>query len=246
MQNAAAGIALSAMAGGSTVLGAVLCVFLPVSRKVLASCLGFAAGVMVTVSLSDLVPEALTSALPLFGRHGGTAAVLWALMCGMALALVLEYVFPNDGRGGLLRVGLLSGAALMLHNLPEGVAVFAGASADISLGASLAGAIALHNIPEGISTAMPVYAATKSRTKAVGLAAVSGLAEPLGAVMTYMITGGRVSDGALCVIFSAVAGLMVCLSFSELLPEGLKTSPKFALLGALLGVVVMVLSISVF
>lgn len=246
MQNAAAGIALSAIAGGATVLGAVLCVFMPVSQKGLAACLGFAAGVMVTVSLSDLVPEALSSALTFFGKIGGTAAVLAALVCGMALTLFLEYIFPDDGRKGLLRVGLLSGTALMLHNLPEGIAVFAGASADISLGASLAGAIALHNIPEGISTAMPVYAATRSRAKAVGLAAFSGLAEPLGAVMTFIVTGGDVSGNALCVIFPTVAGLMVCLSFSELLPEGLKRSPRAALLGALLGVGLMVLSISVF
>lgn len=246
MRNCAVGILLSTMAGGATVLGAVLCVFMPISRKVLAACLGFAAGVMVTVSLSDLVPEALSSALPILGRIGGTATVLIALLFGMALALVLEYIFPEDKSGGLLRVGLLSGAALMLHNLPEGVAVFAGTSADISLGASLAGAIALHNIPEGISTAMPVYAATKSRAKAIGMAAVSGLAEPLGAVITYIITGGKVSERTLSVIFSAVAGLMVCLSFSELLPEGLKRCPKATLFGVLFGVGIMILSISVF
>ena len=245
MQNAAVGIALSAIAGSFAVLGAVLCVMLPVSQRTLAVCLAFAGGVMVTLSLGDLVPEALSSALSLFGHFEGTLAVLAAMLFGMAISLALDYILPQDD-SGLMRLGLLSGVALMLHNLPEGAAVFAGAGADISKGASIAGAIALHNLPEGISIAMPVYAATKSRLKAIGAAFVSAVSEPLGAVIALIATGGKVSERSLCIIFSLAAGLMICLSFSELFPEAMSRSTKGAAFGALLGAGIMILGLAVF
>lgn len=246
MQNASMGLLMSAAAGAATVVGAVISVFLRPSRRANAVCLGFASGVMTTVSLCDLIPEAVKSSLYIFGRTGGTAVVVLSLSAGMGVSLFLEQLFPFERQDEMLRLGLLSAAALMLHNFPEGAAVFAGASSDISLGASIAGAIALHNIPEGISVAMPVFSSTKSRAKAIGAAAVSGLSEPLGALITLILTGGRIDEGTLCVIFSAVAGLMVCLSFSELLPEALSKSQSSALLGALFGVFVMVLSVCVF
>ena len=123
---------------------------------------------------------------------------------GLALAALLERCLPEQpGRGldgrraGALRSALITGAALVLHNLPEGVLTLFAGAADSALGLRMALAVALHNLPEGLAVALPLYYATGSRRRAVGAAFASGLAEPAGAVLAYALVGGRLRPGFL-------------------------------------------------
>jgi len=119
------------------------------------------------------------------------------------------------------------------------------------LGVAIALAVALHNIPEGISVSVPIYYATGSRLKAFWYSVLSGLAEPLGAIIAYfgivMFFGG--SDGAvppevMGFLFSGVAGTMVYISLDELLPASRAYGKGHdSLIGLVAGMVVMALSL---
>lgn len=126
----------------------------------------------------------------------------------------------REERRALTKMSLLTGLAIAIHNFPEGLATFVATLADSSVGISVAIAIALHNIPEGICVAMPVYYATGSRWKGFLWAFLSGLSEPIGALIGWAILADRMDDTAYGVIFGMVGGMMVFIALRELLPTG--------------------------
>ena len=187
---------LSTLAGLSTVIGAIIVFFTKTkNEKFLTFSLGFSAGVMITVSFTDLFPTAEES---IAKYHGELQGVLWSilfLLIGGLIAFLIDSFLPDDEKNsfkesnknyGLFRVGLVSTIALMLHNFPEGIATFVSGYQDIGLGISVAFAIALHNIPEGIAIAMPIYFSTGSRYKAIKYSFWSGMTEPLGAFLSFL------------------------------------------------------------
>lgn len=151
----------------------------------------------------------------------------------------------------LMRMGLFTALAIGIHNFPEGLATFLAALQDPGLGLAIAIAIALHNIPEGISVSVPIYYATGNRTKAFVYSLLSGLAEPVGALIAYLailfFLGGEghvVPPQVMGVLFAGVAGIMVYISLDELIP----TSHAYgkghdSLLGLIGGMAVMALSL---
>lgn len=149
----------------------------------------------------------------------------------------------------LLRMGLFTALAIGIHNFPEGLATFLAALHEPSLGVAIAIAIALHNIPEGVSVAVPIYYATGNRKKAFFYSLLSGLAEPIGAILAYLgillLSGGTVVPMHLMgILFGGVAGIMVYISLDELLP----TSQAYgqghdSLLGLVGGMALMALSL---
>ncbi len=151
----------------------------------------------------------------------------------------------------LLRMGLFTALAIAIHNFPEGLATFLAALDDPSVGLAIAVAIALHNIPEGISVSVPIYYATGNRRKAFMLSFLSGLAEPVGAGIAYLILRiflgdqeGVIPPQVMGVLFAGVAGIMVYISLDELLP----TSRAYgrghdSLIGLVGGMAMMALSL---
>lgn len=151
----------------------------------------------------------------------------------------------------LMRMGLFTALAIGIHNFPEGLATFLAALQDPSLGVAIAIAVALHNIPEGISVSVPIYYATGNRKKAFFYSVLSGLAEPIGAVMAYFAIRfflggdtGVIPPQVMGVLFGGVAGIMVYISLDELLP----TSRAYgrghdSLYGLMAGMIVMALSL---
>ena len=118
----------------------------------------------------------------------------------------------------LLRMGIFSALAIAIHNFPEGLATFTGALHDPAMGISIAVAIAIHNIPEGLAVSVPVYYATGSRRNAFQLSFLSGLSEPAGALLGYLLLRTVINEAMFGIIFAIVAGIMVYISLDELLP----------------------------
>ena len=144
----------------------------------------------------------------------------------------------------LLRMGLFSALAIAIHNFPEGIATFLAALEDPSLGVAIGIAVAIHNIPEGISVSVPIYYATRNRRRAFGLSFLSGLSEPVGAAVAYLVLRPYLSQGMLGVTFALVAGVMVYISLDELLPTAREYGAGHQVLGGLLaGMAVMALSL---
>ena len=204
-------------AGLATGLGGLLALGPKPTPRALAGAMGFAAGVMTAVSLTDLLPTALGWYRRAFSPEGAALALVSLLCMGMALAALVERCLPEQpGRGlderraGALRSALITGAALVLHNLPEGVLTLFAGAADSALGLRMALAVAL-----------PLYYATGSRRQAVGAAFASGLAEPVGAVLAYALVGGRLRPGFLNGLLVLVAGVMVWVSLAQLVPTSL-------------------------
>jgi len=151
----------------------------------------------------------------------------------------------------LERMGLFTALAIAIHNFPEGLATFLAALQDPALGVAIAVAVALHNIPEGVSVSVPIYYATGDRKRAFIYSALSGLAEPVGALIAYLalrlVVGG--ADGVfppqvMGVLFGAVAGIMVYISLDELLPTSRAYGQGHdSLLGVVAGMAVMAVSL---
>ena len=143
----------------------------------------------------------------------------------------------------LFRVGFVSALAMALHNFPEGVATFLAGYEDLTLGVSITLAIALHNIPEGISVAMPVWYATGSRRRAFRCTLLSGLTEPVGAVLAFALLRPFLNGLLLGVLFGAVAGIMVYIAVEELIPSSRQYGhDRPALWATLCGICVMPLT----
>lgn len=220
---------VTTLAGLSTGLGGLLAVIAKPGDRLLAASMGFAAGVMVTVSLADLIPEALGYYLGFFTPLGAGGALASLFAMGMLIAALLERCLPEEkafagagdaGRSRALRSAMVTGLALLLHNLPEGVLTLFTGAADTALGARTALAIAMHNIPEGLAVAVPLFYATRSRGKAVGAAFLSGLAEPAGALLAWALFHEALSPAFLNGLVVMVAGVMTWVGAAQLLPGG--------------------------
>ena len=150
----------------------------------------------------------------------------------------------------LMRMGLFTALAIGIHNFPEGLATFLAALEDPGLGVAIAIAIALHNIPEGISVSVPIYYATGKRMKAFVYSMLSGLSEPVGAIIAYLVIitllggTGDVPQALMGVLFAGVAGIMVYISLDELLPTSRAYGKGHdSLYGLVAGMLVMAISL---
>lgn len=246
-------LTLTVLAGLSTGIGGLAAALFRPGRRSMALCSGFAAGVMLAMSLLDLLPHALAGWRAGMGPVGAGLAVTSLALLGMALAALLEQLLPepdpcrgDEGRARVLRGALVTGLALLVHNLPEGALTLFAGVADPAAGLRLSLAVGLHNLPEGMAVAAPMYYATKSRAKAAGAAFASGLAEPLGAVLAFGLLGPLLTPGFLNGILAGVAGVMCWASAFELLPMAYRLGPApKAAAGFAAGVLTMILGISV-
>ncbi|HMB00087.1 MAG TPA: zinc transporter ZupT, partial [Spirochaetota bacterium] len=144
----------------------------------------------------------------------------------------------------LYRIGIFTALAIAIHNFPEGLATFLSALQDPHLGIAIAVAIAIHNIPEGVAVSVPIYYATGSRKKAFVYSFLSGLAEPLGAIIGYVILYNYLNKFVFGFVFASVAGIMVYISLDELLPAAREYGEHhFSIYGMIIGMLVMAASL---
>ena len=165
------------------------------------------------------------------------------------LSTVPHTPLDTQDRAALKNMGMLTAVAIAIHNFPEGLATFIAALADAKLGGALAIAIAIHNVPEGICVAMPVYYATGSKWKGFWWSFVSGVTEPIGGLIGYLILhGNSMSAAAYGTLFGIVGGMMVYISLRELVPTALKYDPsdKFVTNCVFCGMAIMAASLLLF
>lgn len=242
---------LTLLAGASTFIGAFLGIIgQKPSNRLLAFALGFAAGIMLLISLMEMLPAALSTKgmSPLLGY----GMFIIGLLGYFLLDRLLPHQHAHDLTPGeiksprnLKRTAILLTLGISLHNFPEGIATFVTASTNWELGMGIALAVAIHNIPEGLAVAGPVYAATGSKSKALLWAGLSGMAEIVGGLFAFFLLGPDVSPVIMAAIMAAVAGIMVALSVDELIPLAKEIDPQNnPSYGILCGMSVMGLSLT--
>jgi ZIP family zinc transporter len=252
---------LTLIAGSATGIGGALVLFKKkLSSRFLAGSLGLSAGVMIFISMAEMLPES-QGMIRESGMAHGEAFVLVAFFVGMGIItlidfLIPEYENPHEASGlslesekTLHRLGIMSALAIAVHNFPEGIATFIGALNDPEMGAGITFAISIHNIPEGIAVAIPIYYATKSTGKALLYATLSGMSEVLGAILCLGITsilGLELTEGGATfpLVLAAVAGIMIYISLDELLPTAEKYGKHhIAIAGVVGGMAIMAVSL---
>ena len=259
-------LGLTLVAGLATGIGGLLAlIFRRTNTKLLSVVLGFSAGVMIYVSFVEIFFEARRLLVIDLGKLTGSWVTVGAFFGGIFLIALIDKLIPSYenphethkieemdicGTGQdrkLFRTGLLTALAITIHNFPEGLATFTSALNHPKLGIAIAVAIAIHNIPEGIAVSIPVYCATGSRRKAFGLSLLSGLTEPLGAILGYLILMPFLNNTVFGVLFASVAGIMVFISLDELLPTAREYGEHhLSIYGLIGGMMVMAVSLLLF
>ncbi len=235
---------LTTIAGLSTIIGSIF-IFIKNhdKNKIICASLSFAAAVMITVSFTDLMPESLELFTNKYVTFFSIILMLVGINIGLILSFMIDKYLPDnkfEKNNKLYRVGIFSMVAIILHNIPEGMATFMAGNTDIKLGISLTVAIALHNIPEGISISVPIYYATNSKIKAILYTALSGLSELFGAFITYLFLKPFISDTIMGLLFAIIAGIMLHIAIYELLPTSFKYNNKrLTIILFLIGIVFM-------
>lgn len=262
---------LTLIAGLSTGIGSAIAMLAKrTNARFLSFALGLSAGVMVYVSFVDIFPKA--NELFLKGGDSIQQAAIWTALSffgGILLIALIDKFVPSVEnphemtnvetlaeaelqkdtlkQKKLMRMGLMTALVIGIHNFPEGMATFMSALEDPQIGVAIAAAIAIHNIPEGIAVAIPVFIATGSRWKAFRLSFLSGIAEPVGALVGYLILMPFLSNEVMGVVFGAIAGIMVYISMDELLPAAREWGEHhISIWGFIAGMAIMAVGVIMF
>ena len=195
---------------------------------------------MFFISVSDLIPEAISLLRNYYQGVGVVFLTLISLLFGVIVSMLIDKYLPDNNNDNLYKVGLISMLAIILHNIPEGIATFLASSVNSSLGLSLTFAIAMHNIPEGISISVPIYYSTKSKSKAILYTLISALSEPFGALLAYLFLSKIMNDLIMAIILSLIAGIMMHISLCELLPTSFSyRNKKITIVFFIIGILFM-------
>lgn len=265
LHNVLIAFGLTLFAGLSTGIGSAIAFFTKrTNTKFLSVALGFSAGVMIYVSFVEIFFKAKESLTAAVGYVNGTWLTVASFFGGMLLIAIIDRFIPSAENPHeirmveevsqtkvqdpkLMRMGLFTALAIAIHNFPEGLATFTAALTDPALGIAIAVAIAIHNIPEGIAVSIPIYYATGNKKKAFVLSFLSGLAEPIGALVGYFILLPFITDTTFGILFAGVAGIMVFISIDELLPAAREYGEHhLSIYGLMAGMAVMAFSLLMF
>lgn len=255
---------LTVLAGLSTGIGSLIAFMCRhTNRKFLSISLGFSAGVMIYVSMIEIFFKAQESLISHLGNKLGSWATVGAFFGGILFIAIIDKLIPSAENPHeiknvealsatphpkhLMKVGLFTALAIAIHNFPEGLATFISALQEPSVAIPIVVAIAIHNIPEGIAVSVPIYQATGSRRKAFLYSFLSGLAEPAGALLGWLVLKPIMNDMVFGLLFGGVAGIMVFISFDELLPAAREYGEHhLSIYGLISGMLVMAISLLLF
>ena len=259
-------LGLTLFAGLSTGIGSLIgFMSKEFNPRFLTIALGFSAGVMIYVSMIEIFVKARDSLSVSYGDKMGYVLTVVSFFAGIAVIALIDKLIPSyenphemnveqkikdstdEQKKKLMRMGMFSALAIGIHNFPEGLATFMSGLTNPTLGVSIAVAIAIHNIPEGLAVSAPIFYATKSRKKAFVLSFLSGLTEPIGALIGYFVLRSIFNEATFGVIFASVAGIMVYISLDELLPTAEEYGEHHLAIGGLIvGMFIMAVRLVLF
>ncbi len=254
-ENIGLALILTSLAGLSTGIGSAIAYFIKKPKiAYLSFSLGFSTGVMIYISFMELLPNASEGVGEVWAITAFFIGIIFTGLIDISIPEAKnphEYKEPSDklavpGDEGLMRTGLFTALAIGIHNFPEGLATFGIALTNVKLGVIVALAIAIHNIPEGISVFVPIFYATGDKNKAFIYSFLSGISEPVGAVIGFLILMPFLSEELLASLSAFIAGIMIYVSLDELLPLAHRYGHGHAvILGIVLGMFIMALSLLV-
>ena len=247
--NVGLALLLPTLAGLCTLVGGLLIIFVrQPGPRFMALILGFSAGVMILTSFAELLQEAV--------EQVGFASAYGAFFAGMIGMFLVDVLVPHDfmseehhasgdrQKGRMVRTALFLALGIGIHNFPEGIASFTATLHDPTLGLAIAVAIALHNIPEGLAVACPIVAATGKPGKALWWTFLSGMAEPVGALLAAAFLLPLLSAPLLGMTLATVGGVMVFIALDELIPVACSYGQDhLSILGVVSGMVVAALGL---
>ncbi|HHX31874.1 MAG TPA: zinc transporter ZupT [Bacteroidales bacterium] len=254
---------LTLFAGLSTGIGGLIALIAKrTNTNFLSFALGLSAGVMIYVSFMEMLPMSIDALTDVFGEKKGMLYLILSFFGGIASIALIDFLVPKQSNphelqgvedmkkkrtNGLKQTGVVLAVTIAIHNFPEGIATFMSAQASLEVALPITAAIAIHNIPEGIAVSVPIYHATGSKKKAFWLSLLSGLAEPLGALIAYFFLMPFWSSTLNAVVLAAVAGVMVFISLDELLPSAEKYGKHhLSIIGVVIGMGIMAMSLYLF
>ena len=255
---------LTLIAGLSTGIGSLIAFFAKkTNTKFLSTSLGFSAGVMIYVSMVEIFSNASDVLTEVHGEKIGVLYTIIAFFGGMLFIALIDKLIPSEknphevkmvetedeevNKDRLKRTGVLTALAIAIHNFPEGLATFVAALQEPRVAIPIVAAIAIHNIPEGIAVSVPIYYATGSKKKAFLYSFASGLSEPIGALIGYLILMPFMNGTVSGILNAAVAGIMVFISVDELLPSAREYGEHhLSIYGMVAGMAVMAISLWLF
>lgn len=273
MNNILIAFLLTLFAGLATGIGSLIALLAKTTnKKFLSVSLGLSAGVMIYVSMVELFADAKNSLILALGEKKGSYITVIAFFAGMFLIALIDKLVPSEENPHelkevlndcqtdecrrirkeneskkLMRTGVLTALAIGIHNFPEGLATFVSALSDLNVAIPIAVAIAIHNIPEGISVSVPIYYATGDKKKAFIYSFLSGMSELIGALVGYLFLRNFFTDLTSGIIFALVAGIMVFISFDELLPAAKEYGEHhLSIYGLIGGMMIMAFSLLLF
>lgn len=249
MPNLYVAFVITFLAGMATAIGSAIAFFTQrTNYRFLSVATGFSAGAMLYVSFSELLPRSVMYFSLYYGEPFSKWLHLLSFFGGIILIGIIDILVPSEenphefqpevsfekpemscigtvsSKGKILsRAGILATLAIGIHNVPEGLTTFFSTIENYQMGITIAVAVALHNIPEGITVSIPIFYATGNRLKAFIYSAMTGLAEPVGALISYGVITYIFEDidgisRILGYIMGVVGGIMVYVSIDELLP----------------------------
>ena len=244
MSNNSYAFLLSSIAGISTLIG-FLFIYLKDNREeIISKSLGFASGVMITISVIDLIPNSFLLIISNYSSIYTLFLILMGFISGIMISAIVDRKVEKNSKNSLklYKLGIITMLVIMLHNIPEGIATFITTTNNTKLGIILTIAIALHNIPEGVSISIPIYYSTNSKLKAFIYTFISGISEPLGAVISYLFLSKYINDTILGVIYSIIAGMMINIAINELYKESINYNKKNTIIYFIIGSFIMLLN----
>jgi ZIP family zinc transporter len=236
---------LSFIAGISTLLG---CVFIFIKTKrveeFITFSLSFSFIIILSISIFDLLPGSLYKLYINYNGILGLFLALFVFILGNISIRVINNKIKDENSTNLYRVGILSMLSLMMHNIPEGIAVFISSYSNINVGIKICIAIMLHNIPEGILISVPLYHSGVRKKKVILYTFLSGIAEPIGGLLGFLLLRNILNDVTLSFVLIFVAGLMINLAVKDILVECIKyNKKKYLISGILLGTLFFIITL---
>ena len=235
---------LSTIAGVSTLIGYLFIYIKGDKNSIISKALGFASGVMITVSIIDLIPNSyLLISSSIFNIYT-LIIVLTGILIGILISSVVSSRVEKSSNNNskLYKLGIISMLVIIMHNIPEGIATFLTSTNNIKLGITLTIAIALHNIPEGISISMPIYHSTNNKFKSLIYTLISGISEPIGAFLAYIFLSKYINNISLGLIYSIIAGMMINIGINELYKESITYNKRNTVIYFIIGIFIMIIN----